>query len=402
MKKILVTGITGQDGYYLSQLLLNKGYEVHGTVRRSSSINTERIDGFLSEYKSTGQFNLHYSDLLDSSSLNNLISNLEPEKIFNLAAQSHVAVSFQIPEFTIKVGTIGTLNILEAIKNINKDIKFYQASSSEMYGGKSEDKLNEDSKFDPKSPYAAAKVFSHDLTKIYRESYGMFCSNGILFNHESPFRGETFVTRKITRAVGRIHMGLQSKLTLGNLNAKRDWGFAGDYVDGMYKILDYSDPSDWVIATGTAHSVEDFAKKAINYCNDELWGNLGVSVIIKDHDKKFNEHITNLYIDKLNYGTVAVNEWAAIGYIIPQLPWGGFPGNRDNDIQSGQSVVHNSMLFESPLKGVVNTKFRISRLIDPPWFVTNNKARRLFRNLTYYQINNSNINFLKLIFAALV
>ncbi len=149
-------------------------------------------------------------------------------------------------------------------------------------------------------------------------------------------------------------------------------------------------------------SIEDFAKKAINYCNDELWGNLGVSVIIKDHEKKFNEHITNLYIDKLNYGTVAINEWAAIGYIIPQLPWGGFPGNRDNDIQSGQSVVHNSMLFESPLKGVVNTKFRISRLIDPPWFVTNKKARRLFRNLTYYQINNSNINFLKLIFAALV
>ena len=264
MKKILVTGITGQDGYYLSRLLLDKGYEVHGTVRRSSSINTERVDGFLSDYKSTGQFNLHYSDLLDSSSLNNLISTLEPEKIFNLAAQSHVAVSFKIPEFTIKVGTVGTLNILEAIKNINKDIKFYQASSSEMYGGESEDKLNEDSKFDPKSPYAAAKVFSHDLTKVYRESYGMFCSNGILFNHESPFRGETFVTRKISRAVGRIHMGLQSKLTLGNLNAKRDWGFAGDYVDGMFKILDYSEPEDWVIATGSAHSVEDFAKKAFN------------------------------------------------------------------------------------------------------------------------------------------
>ena len=264
MNKILITGITGQDGYYLSKLLLDKGFEVHGTVRRSSSINTERIDGFLSEYKSTGQFNLHYSDLLDSSSLNNLISTLEPEKIFNLAAQSHVAVSFKIPEFTIKVGTIGTLNILEAIKNINKDIKFYQASSSEMYGGKSESKLNEESRFDPKSPYAAAKVFSHDLTKIYRESYGMFCANGILFNHESPFRGETFVTRKISRAVGRIHMGLQSKLTLGNLNAKRDWGFAGDYVDGMYKILDYSEPEDWVIATGSAHSVEDFAKIAFN------------------------------------------------------------------------------------------------------------------------------------------
>ena len=218
MNKILITGITGQDGYYLSKLLLDKGYEVHGTVRRSSSINTERIDGFLSEYKSSGQFNLHYSDLLDSSSLNSLISTLEPEKIFNLAAQSHVAVSFKIPEFTIKVGTIGTLNILEAIKNINKDIKFYQASSSEMYGGKSEEKLNEDSRFDPKSPYAAAKVFSHDITKVYRESYGMFCSNGILFNHESPYRGETFVTRKISRAVGRTvsytHLTLPTKLSV--------------------------------------------------------------------------------------------------------------------------------------------------------------------------------------------
>ena len=260
MKKILITGITGQDGYYLSKLLLDKGYEVHAIIRRSSIFNTQRIDHILGHLN----FYTYYGDLSDSSNLHRLIAKIRPDEIYNLGAQSHVAVSFKIPEFTIKVGTIGTLNILEAIKNINKDIKFYQASSSEMYGGKSEEKLNEDSRFDPKSPYAAAKVFSHDITKVYRESYGMFCSNGILFNHESPYRGETFVTRKISRAVGRIHMGLQSKLTLGNLNAKRDWGFAGDYVDGMYKILDYSEPDDWVIATGSAHSVENFAKKAFN------------------------------------------------------------------------------------------------------------------------------------------
>jgi GDPmannose 4,6-dehydratase len=267
MKKILITGITGQDGYYLTKLLLEKGYEVHGTVRRSSSINTERIDEFLSKFKNTGQFNLHYSDLLDASSLNNLILKIEPESIYNLAAQSHVAVSFEVPEFTIKSGIHGTTNILEAIKNINKQIKYYQASSSEMFGGKSQEKYDENSKFDPKSPYAAAKVFSHELTKIYRDSYGMFCTNGILFNHESPMRGETFVTRKISRAVGRIHLGLQSKLTLGNLEAKRDWGFAGDYVEGMYRIMNHESPEDWVLATGKAYSVAEFATEAFNLIN---------------------------------------------------------------------------------------------------------------------------------------
>jgi GDPmannose 4,6-dehydratase len=262
MKKILITGITGQDGFYLSKLLLSKGYEVHGTVRRSSSINTDRIDIFLSEHKDTGQFNLHYSDLLDTSSLYNLITNIEPDSIYNLAAQSHVAVSFKVPEFSVKTSVLGTTSLLEAIRNINKDIRFYQASSSEMFGGEKEEMLNESSPLNPKSPYAAGKVFSHNLSKVYRESYGMFCANGILFNHESPMRGETFVTRKITQAVARIYMGLQTKLTLGNLEATRDWGFAGDYVEGMYKIMNYENPEDWVLATGKAYSVSEFAEKA--------------------------------------------------------------------------------------------------------------------------------------------
>jgi GDPmannose 4,6-dehydratase len=239
--KALITGITGQDGSYLAEFLLSKGYEVHGTIRRSSSINTNRIDSFMTEYESTGQLVLHYSDLLDSGSCAHLISQINPDEVYNLAAQSHVAVSFQNPIFTSQVGTLGSATLLESIKTINKDIKFYQASSSEMYGGKSRTALNEKSKFDPKSPYAASKLFAHEMTKIYRESYDMFAVNGILFNHESPRRGETFVTRKITKAVGRIKLGIQGKLTLGNLEASRDWGFAGDYVksnvDDASKVL---------------------------------------------------------------------------------------------------------------------------------------------------------------------
>ena len=268
MKKALITGVTGQDGRYLSELLLDKGYEVHGTVRRASLINTERVDDLLSQYGPDKLFNLHYSDLLDSGSVFNLINSIEPDEIYNLAAQSHVAVSFKIPEYTTKVGTVGTLNILEAIKNLNKKIKFYQASSSEMFGGEENILLNEDSKFNPKSPYAASKVFAHDLSKIYRESYDMFSSNGILFNHESPYRGETFVTRKITIAVGRIYVGLQSKLTLGNLEAYRDWGYAKDFVEGIYKILQFETPDDWVLATGKSVQVKDFAKEAFK-CIDK-------------------------------------------------------------------------------------------------------------------------------------
>jgi GDPmannose 4,6-dehydratase len=207
---------------------------------------------------------LHYSDLLDSASISNLINTIMPDEIYNLGAQSHVAVSFKNPVFTTQVGTLGSISILEAIRSTNKDIKFYQASSSEMYGGKGQISLDENSVFDPKSPYAASKVFAHNMTRIYRDSYDMFCVNGILFNHESPHRGETFVTRKITRAVGRILLGLQTKLTLGNLEASRDWGFAGDYVKAMHLMMTHKTPSDWVIATGETHTVKEFLEIAFS------------------------------------------------------------------------------------------------------------------------------------------
>ena len=262
--KAFITGVTGQDGYYLSKLLLEKGYEVHGTIRRSSTFNTSRIDPLIAEYQDSKQFKLYYSDLLDSSSLNNLISSINPKEIYNLAAQSHVAVSFKNPLYTTQTSTVGSITLLEAVKNSEHEIKYYQASSSEMYGGIDEQVLNEDSKFIPKSPYAVGKVFAHEITRTYRESYGTFAVNGILFNHESPLRGETFVTRKITRAVGRIYLKLQSKLTLGNLSAARDWGFSGDYVRGMYLMMQHSDPEDWVLATGEAHTVKDFAEEAFS------------------------------------------------------------------------------------------------------------------------------------------
>ena len=212
--KALITGITGQDGAYLTNLLLNKDYEVHGLLRRSSSINTSRIDDLISEYSPKNRLQLHYSDLLDSSSITNLINSINPDEIYNLAAQSHVSVSFENPIYTTQVGTLGSITILEALKHSDKKIKFYQASSSEMFGGSSKETLNESSAFNPKSPYGASKVFAHDITKIYRDSYDVFGVNGILFNHESPLRGETFVTRKISKAVGRIATGIQEKLTL--------------------------------------------------------------------------------------------------------------------------------------------------------------------------------------------
>ena len=260
--KALITGITGQDGYYLSKLLLDKGYSVYGLVRRSSNINTDRIDSLIAKYKNTDNLNLFYSDLIDSSSLTNLINKIKPDEIYNLAAQSHVAVSFKNPIYSTSTSNLGAITMLESLRNLEKNVKYYQASSSEMFGGANREVLNEDSPFDPKSPYAASKVFAHNITKLYRESYGIFAVNGILFNHESPLRGETFVTRKITRAVGRIHYKLQTKLTLGNLEASRDWGFAGDYVEGMHMMMQHSKPKDWVLATGESHSVKEFAEKA--------------------------------------------------------------------------------------------------------------------------------------------
>ena len=267
MKKVFITGITGQDGYYLSKLLLENNYEVHGVVRRASNFNTTRIDPLISKYSKDKKLNLYFSDLTDSSSLGNLITKIQPDEVYNLAAQSHVAVSFKNPIYTIESGNLGTISLLEAIRNQDKDIKFYQASSSEMFGGEDRVPLNEESVFNPKSPYAASKVFSYNISKVYRESYDMFCSNGILFNHESPHRGETFVTRKITRAVGRIHVGIQEKLTLGNLDSERDWGFAGDYVEAMWKIINHSNPTDYVISTGESHSVKEFLKIAFEFVN---------------------------------------------------------------------------------------------------------------------------------------
>ena len=264
MKKAFVTGVTGQDGYYLSKLLLEKGYQVHGTIRRSSTFNTSRIDSLISENKNTENFKLYYSDLLDSSSINSLIQKIEPDEVYNLAAQSHVAVSFKNPHFSTSTSTSGSVTLLDAVKNLDKSIKYYQASSSEMFGGVDNKPLSEESLFIPKSPYAAGKLFAHNITRVYRESYDMFCSNGILFNHESPFRGETFVTRKISRAVGRIFHKIQNKVTLGNLDAVRDWGFAGDYVKAMWMMLQHDEADDWVIATGKAYSVKDFAKEAFN------------------------------------------------------------------------------------------------------------------------------------------
>ena len=261
----LITGITGQDGSYLAEQLLEKGYIVHGTVRRSSLINTSRIDHLISDYDNDKKLILHYSDLLDPGSVSNLINKIQPDEVYNLAAQSHVAVSFENPIFTSQIGTLGSISLLEAIRNNDKEIKFYQASSSEMYGGAIEESLNEQSKFDPKSPYAVSKLFAHEITKVYRESYDIFAVNGLLFNHESPRRGETFVTRKITKAVGRIKFGIQKKLTLGNLEASRDWGFAGDYTHAMWKMMQYKVPEDWVIATGETHTVKEFLEKAFSY-----------------------------------------------------------------------------------------------------------------------------------------
>ena len=263
MKKALITGITGQDGSYLTELLLEKGYEVHGIIRRQSSQNTERIDHVLNDSAFAKRVFLHYGDLTDSSNAHALIREIQPDEVYNLAAQSHVAVSFEVPEYTAEATGVGTIRLLEAVRQSGLPIRFYQASTSELFGGLPETApQSEATPFYPKSPYGAAKLYSFWITKNYRESYGMFACNGILFNHESPRRGETFVTRKITLAVARIAKGLQEKLTLGNLEAKRDWGFAGDYVEGMWRILQQDQPEDYVLATNETHTVREFVEKA--------------------------------------------------------------------------------------------------------------------------------------------
>jgi GDPmannose 4,6-dehydratase len=265
-KKALITGITGQDGSYLAEFLLDKGYQVYGTLRRSSSINTWRIDPiYQSPQAKNKRLNLVYADLNDASSLNRVIRTIRPDEIYNLAAQSHVKVSFEVPEYTSEVTALGPLRILESIVESGIKTKFYQASSSELYGRTEEVPQNEDTPFRPVSPYAVSKLFAYWTTRNYRESYGIFACNGILFNHESPRRGETFVTRKITRAIARIKKGLQDKIYLGNLDAKRDWGYAKDYVEAMWMMLQHPKPDDYVIATGETHSVKEFIKEAFGY-----------------------------------------------------------------------------------------------------------------------------------------
>ena len=262
MKKALITGITGQDGSYLAEQLLEKGYEVHGLVRRSSSFNTDRIDHLYRDPHERGvKLFMHYGDLSESSRLVKLIYEIQPDEVYHLGAQSHVRVSFDTPEYTSDAVGMGTVRLLEAIRETGVNTRFYQASSSEMYGA-APPPQNETTPFHPRSPYAVAKVMAHWITVNYRESYGMFAATGILFNHESPRRGETFVTRKITRALARIEAGLQEKLFLGNLDAKRDWGFTPDYTDAMWRILQADEPDDYVIATGEMHSVREFLDEA--------------------------------------------------------------------------------------------------------------------------------------------
>ena len=263
MKRALITGVTGQDGSYLAELLLDKGYEVHGVVRRHSTPCTERIDPLLSTEELSERFFLHYGDLTDGMNLLRLVSEVAPDEVYNLAAQSHVAVSFKVPEYTAEATGVGTLKLLEAIRLYGKPCRFYQASTSELFGGVPETApQSEATPFYPKSPYGAAKLYSYWITVNYREAYGMFAANGILFNHESPRRGETFVTRKITIAVAKILAGKMDHLTLGNLDAKRDWGFAGDYVEGMWRMLQQEKPDDYVLATNETHTVREFVELA--------------------------------------------------------------------------------------------------------------------------------------------
>lgn len=282
----LITGITGQDGSYLARLLLSKGYVVHGVKRRSSSFNTERVDDlYLDPHEHKTKFQLHYGDLTDATNLIRLVQEVQPDEIYNLAAQSHVAVSFETPEYTGNADALGTLRILEAMRilKLNDKTRFYQASTSELYGKVQEIPQRETTPFYPRSPYAAAKIYAYWITVNYREAYGVHASNGILFNHESPVRGETFVTRKITRAVAAIEKGMQESLYLGNLNASRDWGHARDFVEGMWRILQQDQPDDYVLATGEAHTVREFVEVAFSEIGRRIeWSGEGLNEVGRD------------------------------------------------------------------------------------------------------------------------
>jgi len=292
MKRVLITGITGQDGSYLTELLLEKGYEVHGIIRRSSSFNTGRIDHLYNDPEIVNKkLFLHYGDLVDTSNLNRLLDKIEPDEIYNLAAQSHVKVSFEIPDYTAQVDALGTLRFLDAIREVGlRKVKFYQASTSELYGKVREVPQTEETPFYPRSPYGVAKLYGYWIIVNYREAYQIFASNGILFNHESPRRGETFVTRKITRAAARIAAGLENKLLLGNLNAKRDWGYAPEYCEGMWRILQYKNADDFVLATGETRTVKDFA--------DLTFSNLGIELKWEGEGKDNVGMIKKVDLDK--------------------------------------------------------------------------------------------------------
>mgnify|MGYP000527066152 CR=1 FL=1 len=281
MKKALITGITGQDGSYLTELLLEKGYEVHGIIRRASTFNTQRIDEYYQDpHEEDIRLELHYGDMVDASNISRLVEKIEPDEIYNLAAQSHVAVSFEQPEYTADVDALGTLRLLDAIREARVDTRFYQASTSELFGEVEEMPQDEDTPFHPRSPYAIAKLYAYWITVNYREAYDLYACNGILFNHESPRRGKRFVTRKITRAVTRIKKGLQDKLYLGNLNAKRDWGYAPEYVKAMWQMLNHDGPDDFVVATGETHTVREFAEKAFSVAGYDIqWKGEGVDEI---------------------------------------------------------------------------------------------------------------------------
>ena len=280
MKRALITGITGQDGSYLTEFLLEKGYEVHGIIRRSSSFNTGRIDHLYNDPEISGKkLFLHYGDVVDTSSLNRLLEKVAPDEIYNLAAQSHVKVSFEVPDYTAQVDALGTLRFLDAMREtgLGKQAKFYQASSSELFGKVQEIPQNENTPFYPRSPYGVAKLYGYWIVRNYREAYNLFAVNGILFNHESPRRGETFVTRKTTRAVARIILGLQDKLVLGNLDAKRDWGYAPEYCEGMWRMLQCNSAEDFVLATGESHTIKEFCELAFEEVGIELeWVGKGV------------------------------------------------------------------------------------------------------------------------------
>jgi GDPmannose 4,6-dehydratase len=284
--RALITGITGQDGSYLAELLLAKGYEVHGIKRRASSFNTDRVDHLYVDPHETGaRFFLHYGDMTDATNLIRIIAETKPDEIYNLAAQSHVAVSFETPEYTAQADAIGTLRLLEALRilGLEKTVRFYQASTSELYGKVRETPQSETTPFYPRSPYAAAKLYAYWITVNYREAYGIHASNGILFNHESPIRGETFVTRKITRAVAAIQLGLQETLFMGNIDSKRDWGHARDYVEGMWRMLQQPEPDDYVLATGEAHTVREFIERAFAHVGRRItWSGKGVDEVGTD------------------------------------------------------------------------------------------------------------------------